>query len=287
VYRTDDADAATSAGICWRSSDLGMNPGDRDWDYTEYSKRITAFTRAANGLLAAMEEEPALRSGTGGAPGGVFFSDSASGGRAWVPVQVSVNCASNYELAGGSKYYTGTTCDGIYAATAIAYTGQPTAFFTAARSTDPWHEERVTFTDYSAGNPASRSWDFGDGSAPSSANPVSHEYEFAIGYAAYPPTLTATGQLGTTDTHQEAVEVVNTFITGIRKVGEQVLVAWAEVSGGGHTYSYEIRKASAAPGGGNAPVSACVPACAGGTCSCQFEEPDANAFYKVRTLWVP
>ncbi len=280
IYRSDNADTQSNGDVCWTQSDMGMGPGDRDYDYAEYSKRVTAFVKASNGLLAALEEDE-----LGGTPGGVFFSDSSSGGRAWVPITVSFACPSNYELASGSQFFTGTTCDGVYAASTIDYTGQPTAFFTATPSDDPWHENKATFTDHSAGNPATRVWDFGDGSPSSSANPAERAFETAFGYAAYTITLISEGQFSSTDTYQETVELVNTLITGIEKVGDDIRITWDEVSGGGHSFTYQLRQASGASGSGNAAVAACVPSCTAGVCTCQFTGSDENEFYKVLTFW--
>ena len=211
IYRTGNADAVSNAGVCWSDASLGLNPYDRDGDGTQYSKRVTAFVKAANGTLASMEAVPAsvARAGTGGEPGGVFFSDAASGGRAWVPVAANITCASSYELAGGSKVYTGTTCDGIYAATEVLYTGQPTAYFASAVDSACINEQ-VAFRNYTAGRRSDThwSWDFGDGQTSAEASPR-HAYASA---GTMTVTLSAANYSfpGGTDTYMQTTPITIT-----------------------------------------------------------------------------
>ncbi len=286
----------------WSEAGTGLEAGDTPGVTADYSKKIIAFAEVANGVLAAMEE-----GGPGSLEGGVFFSDAASDGAAWVPVNSGMSCTSNYEVVNGQFIYTGSTCDGVYATTEITYDGHPAAKFTYALSTDPWTENRVLFTDLSAGLPTARAWDFdGDGNddATPSGRTVAHDY-WLSGSATFDPRLTSfNGPQSDTyrlsDDGLGPIAVTNTHIPRVERemveTEEYITVYWNRISGSGHIY--HVWASPDADGSGRTEVAAVADGtqgsgtgytydCTADPCWLRYKDESAfdDLFYKLQTTW--
>lgn len=275
IYRNDQADETCTA---WEGANLGFTSGDSSEITQNYSKKITGFAKVANGVLAAMQQ-----GGLGNRAGGVFFSDTGSDGWAWVPVNSGMSCSSNYEVYQGTNIYTGSTCSGVYSTDVITYTGYPTAYFHADKSSDPWRENRVAFTNRSAGLVTGCSWTFGDSATGSVCNPT-HDYDVQ-GYLNASVTLTGTNDASKSDAHTASVEIVDTRIHTIEKVtGDTIKVTWSKPAGS-HTYIYKLYKDSTPAGSGATQVTACSSTCDSSNCWCSFSETSSGAYFKVQTTW--
>lgn len=278
----------------WESANMGFKAGDSSGITKNYSKKITAFARVSNGVLVAMESDPAQDNG------GVFFSDTDSDGLAWVPVNSGMSCTSNYEVYNGQTIYTGSTCNGVYSTTQISYTGYPTAYFTYERSSNPWDETSFTFYDRSAGLPTGREWDFdNDNSIDATPSTRTYTYDFNVpfGYSSFNTKLISyqnsysdTYQLS--DDNRSPVEVVNTKIPKIEKDGSYIKIYWERITSGGHNYVYNIYSSSS-PQGTSATLLVSINDGTSGTnydcttslCWYRFEESSSEKYYKIKTTW--
>lgn len=210
------------------------------------SKKVIAFANVANGILAALEE-----SSKGANDGGVFFSDTEADGYAWVKINQGMNCSSNYELQGGNKVYTGSTCDGVYATTSITYSGTPTAHFVPqvnykkfpSGTLNVCLNQPIDFLNTTAGRGSSPTWnwDFGDSQTSTSESPR-HSYTSSGNYTvqltayngSYSDTYTRTVQVST----DSAMEITdNSVRVSYDKNTSQVYLSWNDLNAGETGYN--------------------------------------------------
>ncbi len=278
----------------WDEANMGFSVGDSPQITENYSKKAIAFAKVSNGVLVALE-----KGGLNNREGGVFFSDTDSDGLAWVPVNSGMNCTSNYEVYNGQNIYTGSTCSGVYSTDVIEYEGYPTAYFTYEKSSNPWYENRVYFYDRSAGLPTGRKWDF-DNDSTIDAEPSSRTYTYdfpSFGYHSYNTKITSCQNTNCDnyeldDDGKDPIEIVNTFIPKLEKSGNNIKIYWNRVSGGGHTYTYNIWSSSNAEGTSPTNIKTIVDGTSGSDYDCtvdpcwyEFNEPSSTKYYKIKTSW--
>lgn len=278
----------------WEVANMGFSSGDSPQITQNYSKKAIAFAKVSNGVLVALE-----KGGLNNYEGGIFFSDTDSDGLAWVPVNSGMSCTSNYEVYNGAKIYTGSTCNGVYSTDVIEYQGYPTAYFTYEKSTNPWYENRVTFFDRSAGLPTSRQWDF-DNDLQIDAEPTSRSYTYdfpSTGYNSYNSKIiscqdTNCDSYKLSDDGKNPIEFVNTFIPKMEKSGSNIRLYWNRVSGGGHTFTYNIYSSSNADGTSASNIKIITDGTSGADFDCtidpcwyEFNETSNSKYYKIKSTW--
>lgn len=278
----------------WEVANMGFTSGDSPQITQNYSKKAVGFAKVSNGVLVALE-----KGGLNNYEGGIFFSDTDSDGLAWVPVNSGMSCTSNYEVYNGEKIYTGSTCNGVYETDVITYTGYPTAYFTYEKSTNPWYENRVTFYDRSAGLPTGRKWDF-DNDSTIDAEPTSRTYTYDFpsnGYNSYNSKIiscqdTYCDSYELSDDGKNPIEFVNTFIPKILKNGSNIRLYWNRVSGGGHTFTYNIYSSSNADGTSASNIKTITDGTSGADFDCtidpcwyEFNEISNTKYYKIQSTW--
>lgn len=189
-----DSGGGTWIGM-WRSEDVSVNCSTATWQASNQGlpkdPPVYAIQELDSGDILA---------GVDGSSGGVYMSDGASDGYAWVQVNGGFTSRpGTLDLTtndSGDTIYTGMSEDGIYASdTVIEYTGLPAAYFTV--NSESCDSQPITFTDRSAGRVTSWSWDFGDSGTSSDQHPT-HTYTLSDPYVSemYSPQLTAYNAYG-------------------------------------------------------------------------------------------